>query len=180
MKGVVFNIFEDFIIKNFGDEAWELVLNESGTNQDVFVGPKTYPDSVFLKLVTTAVELKNLNLGNAVRLFGKFTYPQLVKKMPDVVKDFNTPEELLEALDGIIHVEVRKLLEEANPPKFEVSRDGDYLKMKYISERKLCTFVEGLLEGLAESYDKKVEYEQINCVHNNDESCVFKLRFIEK
>lgn len=177
MKGVVFNIFESFIVENFSEEAWEEVLHESKIEEDVFVGPKTYDDSIFFALVTTAVKLKGLDFSQAVRLFGKYSFPMLRSKLITVVDQFTTPEELLLNLDSIIHVEVRKLLDNANPPKFEVIRIDEGLELKYYSKRNLCIFLEGLLDGLAAHYHKKVKYEQVTCTHRGDEFCTFNIKF---
>jgi predicted hydrocarbon binding protein len=176
MKGVVFNIFEDFIVESFDDSTWELILDKSG-EEDVFIGPKTYPDKVLINFIKTAVKLKGLNLKTAERLFGKFAYPKLKEKIPNIVDKYSTPEELLFSLDGIIHVEVRKFLEDANPPSFEVTREGKHLIMEYHSKRNLCYFVEGLLEGLALSFKKKVLYTQKKCTHKGDDCCVFNVQF---
>jgi predicted hydrocarbon binding protein len=179
MKGLVFNIFEEFIEENFGDDTWDLILDESGEEEDVFVGPKTYPDSIFMNLVQTAVKLKELKLEDAVRMFGKFSYSRLKGKLPDIMEDYSSPEEILFALDGIIHVEVRKLLEDANPPSFDVKREGKDIIMEYQSDRKLCFFVEGLLEGLALSFQKKVKYTQTECTHKGHDHCIFNIQFYE-
>jgi hypothetical protein len=179
MNGIVFNIFEKFIAENFGDETWDLILDESGEEEDVFVGPKTYPDSTFLNLVQTAVKLKELKLEDTIRMFGKFSYYRLKAKLPDVIINYSSPEEILFALDGIIHVEVRKLLEDANPPAFKVKREGKDIIMEYQSDRKLCFFVEGLLEGLAYSFQKKVKYKQTECTHKGHDRCIFNIQFHE-
>ncbi len=163
MKGIIFNVFESFVSDNFGEETWEVVLEESKVDTDVYVAPKTYDDSLFLKLLTTAVSLKNLKIEDAVRAFGKYTYPRLASHAPSLVAPYKTPLELLEALDGIIHVEVRKLMEGANPPKFNVTRINESeLELEYISKRNLPVLVEGLIEGLAESFHQQVEMKVIS------------------
>jgi hypothetical protein len=175
MKGIVFNIFEEFIVENFGDDTWDLILDVSDEEEDVFVGPKTYPDSTFLNLVQTAVKLKELKLEDTVRIFGKFSYSRLKGKLPDIIGNYSSPEEVLFALDGIIHVEVRKLLEDANTTSFDVKREGKDIIMEYQFDRKLCFFVEGLLEGLALSFQKKVKYTQTECTHKWHGNCIFNI-----
>lgn len=180
MKGVVFNLFESFIVDTFDEESWEAVLEESGNEEDVFVGPKTYEDKTFFSLVVNAVKLKSLDLQVGIKAFGRYAYPLLAKKIPSVLEKYKTPEELLLELDGIIHVEVRKLLENANPPKFTVTRKDDYLLMKYESKRNLCSFAEGLIEGLAAEFDTDVTYEQLTCTHHGAEECLLKVQFSNK
>jgi len=181
MKGVIFNIFESFVNTAIGADAWDSILDEAKMESEVFIGPKTYDDSVLMKLVGTCINKYKLPAEGAIRSFGKFTLPHLMKKVPDVVGQFKSPEELLLNLDGIIHVEVRKLMEEAQPPKFIVSQNNDgSLDVEYISKRNLCILVEGLVEGLAEHYSKNVDYEQVCCCLHGDASCKFKIQFKNK
>jgi hypothetical protein len=116
MKGILFNIFEEFIEENFRDDTWNLILDESIEEEDVFVVPKTVSDSTFLNIVQTAIKLKELKLEDAVKMFGKFSYSRLKEKLLDVMANYSGLKEILFSLDEIIHVEVRKLLEDANPP----------------------------------------------------------------
>lgn len=177
MKGVIFNIFEDFVVTNFSDATWEKVLEDNHKEDEVFIGPKTYDDADLFSLIFSAIKLTNLEADVVIRCFGKFAFKNLKNKI-DISKDFDTPEELLMALDNIIHVEVRKLLEDAHPPKFEVYEENDYIYLKYYSKRNLCILVEGLIEGLATFYGRKVDYQQTTCTHNGDKYCTFKVKFI--
>jgi hypothetical protein len=178
MKGIIINIFEEFICNSFGEDAWDRVLHESKAETDVFVGPKTYSDEKFMQLLMTSVSLFRLPWDVAVRSYGKFIFPHLIKLAPYLVEKYQTPEEVLLNLDGIIHAEVKKFLSEAQPPKFIVKNlDGDRLSVEYISERNLCLLVEGLLEGLAEHYGSGVDYTHSTCVNKGDESCIFEVKF---
>lgn len=178
MKGVVFNILEDFTIEKFGVEFWEEILKQNDLD-GVFVGPKTYPDSEFLSLVGSIVAFDKLDLADAIRAFGKFSYPRLAEKI-GFLKTYMTPEEILIDLEDIIHVEVKKLLEDAETPSFDVSFKGGVIFLKYRSSRKFCFFLEGLLDGLADTFDMKLELKKISCLHKSDDSCSYELEFLSK
>lgn len=181
MKGVIFNIFEAFLQKAIAPSSWLEVLDRDGKSDRVYVGPKTYEDKEFLGLVGRAVELYKLPLGDTVKAFGKFTFPQLVRKLPNVVNQYHTPEELLLALDGIIHVEVRKLLSNANTPKFNVVRlSPTSVRVEYISERKLCKLAEGIFEGVAEHYGRDLVATKHKCLNSGDSCCEYVLEFKDK
>ena len=48
MKGVVFNIFEDFVCENFGDEVYEALLDACPLHsKGVFVGPDLPPTATW-------------------------------------------------------------------------------------------------------------------------------------
>jgi len=158
MKGVIFNFFENFIVDTFDEESWEMILDQSESD-GVFVGPKTYDDKDFLKIVSTAITLKDLIPGDAIRLFGRYSFPLLMKHGGDLVSNYTNSIDMLLELDSIIHVEVKKLMEGAEPPKFNVSKiNRTTVRILYISKRNLPTFVEGALEGLGEYFGEKVSY----------------------
>lgn len=181
MKGVIFNIFEEFVIKNLGLEAWDKVIQESQTESQVFIGPKTYEDAIFFKLLTTCLTLNKLPPAESIRAFGKFAFPLLTQRVPNLTTNYKTPEELLEKLDGIVHVEVKKLLENAQTPKFNFHKlNENEIDLEYISKKKLCLLVEGLIEGLAEQYKCDVKYDHYSCTQKGHPSCKFRISFIKK
>jgi hypothetical protein len=52
MKGVVFNLLEEFIIANSDEDTYEEILDECTFVTDgPFVGPGTYPDEYLIMLV---------------------------------------------------------------------------------------------------------------------------------
>ncbi len=157
MKGVIINTFENFLNDTFGVETWDNVLDEAKC-EDVFVGTKTYDDKVFFKLFMTSIEMKGLVADEALKLFGRYALPVLMKYGGDLVSHYENSIDVLLELDSIIHVEVKKLMDEARPPKFIIEKiDDKKLHIHYISDRNLPSFVEGLLEGLAYYYNEKVD-----------------------
>ncbi|ANM31108.1 hypothetical protein ABI59_18295 [Acidobacteria bacterium Mor1] len=183
MKGVVFNLFEAFVVENWGEETyWKLVDACSlETSDGVFVGPGTYPDADLFTLVTKASEMLEVPAIEAIRAFGKFCLPHLMDKAGPLVEDIPSAKELLKQVDSVIHVEVRKMYPGAVTPVFRYEDTGpDRLILEYRSNRKLCAFVEGLIEGAGDHYDTKIEYEHGPCMHHGSDHCSFSLRFEEQ
>lgn len=52
----------------------------------------------------------------------------------------------------------------------EQPRQGD-LRLRYDSERGLCSFAEGILEGVGNLYGEKVTNQQPRCVHEGHPYC---------
>jgi hypothetical protein len=179
MKGIVFNIFEDFITENFGIETWNEVLEKAELRSGkIFVAPASYPDDDFLSLVTTAVDLKGLDLSEAVRMFGRYTFGKLAERYSELVSPYRTAKDFLLKVDSIIHVEVKKLFSDAEPPSFTYEDPAkDRLIMHYNSRRRLCLFMEGLLEGVAEHFKTRIDYRQVKCMNRNDSECIFDMKF---
>ncbi len=178
MKGVVFNIFEDFICEGWGDEAYEALLKACPVHQDGYVGPESYPDADMIALVTKACERFGVDGPDALRAFGKFMLPKLVEKFPKFVDGHTHPKSFLMSVEDVIHVEVRKLFKDAVTPSFGYENTApDRLVIKYTSDRQMCHLMEGLLDGVAAHYKTTIEHSQTQCMHDGAGSCDFDLKF---
>jgi hypothetical protein len=177
MKGVIFNLFEAFIVETFGEEAWEKVLDASPHDaREVRVGPLTYPDSHLMHLVGAACQVSGLPPEQAVRAFGRFVFGGLARKYPDITSQFTGPREMLEGIDSVIHVEVNKMLPGAQTPRVVCqAHDDGSLTLTYESSRKLCTLLEGLLDGLEAHYGVAIERRHDVCMHRGAPRCELRL-----
>lgn len=182
MKGVVFNLLESFVSENFGDAAYFDILEKTPLQtQEPFIGPATYPDSDLVALAVNVCAAAKLSLADGVRAFGKFCFPKLLAVNPNFAKDKKSATEFLLSVHDIIHVEVRKLYQDAKTPHFtykDVKENA--LTVEYRSERKLCFFMEGLIEGLAQHFNEKVSYKHVNCMHQGHDHCRFEIAFEKK
>jgi hypothetical protein len=179
MKGVIFNLLEEFIIEVADEDTYEDILDEVKlATEEPFVGPGTYPDEDLMAIVTKAVEKLGIPVPDAVRAFGKWIFPKLVGMIPPEFTDFQHPKDFLKTVDHIIHVEVRKLYEHAAPPRFYYEDPApDRLIMKYQSPRKLYDLMDGLLEGVAEFYKTPIDYVRTETEHDGQEVCEYQLTF---
>ncbi len=180
MKGEIFNIFEQFITDNFSADTFDSIHDDAKSKlvtQEPFVGPGTYPDADFFALVVSAVAILKLQLGSAVKAFGKYCFPRLASKVQEHIANVRRPAELLTILDGLIHVEVRKLYAGARPPRFTVlASQGDYIKVRYQSSRKLYDFVEGIIEGAANFYGFEASIVR-QLIDADSGTCDFEITF---
>lgn len=179
MKGVVFNLLEAFVVENWGEEAYEEILDLCPLQtKEPFVGPGTYPDVDLFTIATTAADRVGVSLPVALRAFGRFAFPHLAGKFPAYTEEAKDAKAFLLGVDSVIHVEVRKLMPEAVTPKFGYSGDvEDGLNIRYESTRKLCYFMEGLLDGLGDHYGSQVTHEQATCMHEGADHCDFVIHF---
>lgn len=179
MKGMVFNLLEDFIVDNFSQDKFEdIYASTTLKTKDPFVGPGTYPDEDFLALVGVACSKLNIPVADAVRGFGKYCFPKLVEIEPSFVNKPINAKEFLKTIHNIIHVEVKKLHPDAELPVIEYKDiEKNKLQMIYKSSKKLCLFAEGLIEGCGEHYKEKIDFKQSKCCNRGDEHCVFDIEF---
>ncbi|MFT4840506.1 MAG: hypothetical protein ACI8UD_002048 [Planctomycetota bacterium] len=183
MKGVIFAIFEDFIIENFGADTFEDLLEDCPhTAKEPFVGPKSYPDQWVVDLVTAACKRLSIEPGDALHAFGRFAFGGLTSRHPNFLEGVTHPRQMLLSVHGIIHVEVKKLMAGATPPSLfyeDVNGDPDGLTLHYESERGLCQLLEGLLVGAGEHFGVPIEYEHTACTHRGDARCTYSLNFLQ-
>jgi hypothetical protein len=154
MKGVIFNMLEEFVIEVSDEQTFEEILEEcTFVSQGPFIGPGTYPDEDFLEMANKAIAKLGLPVADALRAFGKWSFPKLAGKVPASLIDFAHPKDFLLTTERVVHAEVRKLYANANPPRFEFEDPGpNQLIIHYISDRQLPDFMDGLIEGVSDHF----------------------------
>jgi predicted hydrocarbon binding protein len=179
MKGIIFNLLEDFLTEHLGEERFEkLIEGCSLKTREPFVGPGSYPDEDLLAIVDRTVEVTGMTKPEALRAFGKFCIGKLAEKYPPFFDRHDDAKSFLKTLNAMHCLEVKKLYADAKPPEFVVEDPSpDRLVMRYLSERKLCPLVEGLIEGVAAHYGAPVRHRQRQCMLAGAPFCEYELEF---
>ena len=179
IKGVIFNLLEDFIAEGWGEQALDEILSDCPLHtKEPFVGPGTYPDADLFSIAGAAARKLGVPLSDAVRAFGRYLVPKLLEKYPVFDQGHVDTKSFLQSVDGVIHVEVHKLMPKAVTPRFTYEDVGEgQLRIRYESERKLCHLMEGMLEAAAAHFGETLHYEQSKCLHAGDSHCEFELTF---
>lgn len=184
MKGIIFNLFESFLTAKFGEETYEEILTASDTgslNPFEIVGPGSYPDEAFNAILAKAAEKTKKDTADILREMGRHSLPILAERYPHFFDDYKHPREFLRTASMIHQVEVRKLYQDAEVPKFFIDdHDNAGLTFTYKSKRRLCHLVEGLLIGLGDHYRVPVEIRQTECLLTGGKVCKFILKFSEE
>jgi hypothetical protein len=174
MKGIIFNLLETCVSRDYGAEAWDAVLAGSGL-EGAYTSLGSYPDEDLTKLVAAASPLVEMEPTELVRWFGRNALGLLAESYPQFFDPHDSTRAFLITLNDIIHPEVRKLYPGAGVPVFDYTESPDRLVMGYRSERRLCAFGEGLIEGAAAHYGEEVSIEQTSCMNRGDKKCVFEI-----
>jgi hypothetical protein len=179
MKGVIFNLLEDFITENWGEEAYEEILSMCPLHtKEPFLGPGTYPDADLMAIVTAACRKLGVAPADAIHAFGKYMFPKLAARFPVFLEGHSHPKTFLKTVNDVIHVEVKKLFRDAEPPLITWTDPGpDRLVLVYASRRKLCSLATGLLEGAAEHFKTPIHYAHTRCMLEGADACELELTF---
>ncbi|MEX0768192.1 MAG: heme NO-binding domain-containing protein [Microthrixaceae bacterium] len=158
MKGVVFILVEEFVTEQFGADAWDALLEESGLD-GVWTTLGSYPDEQLGLLVQAATKQFDLPAEQVQRLVGQGAFAGLAAQYPYLLEQHDSCRTVLLDLNGIIHPEVMKLYPGAQTPEFEVTEQDDgLLHLRYRSPRALGPLAEGLVAGAAAHFGESVEF----------------------
>ena len=180
MKGVIFNLLEDMIVAKCGDDTLEEIYAEATFTADAppFVGPDTYPDADLLAMVELLSRKMDTPVSDLVYGFGRYMFPELAARFPAFLEHLPTPVAFLETVNEVIHVEVKKLFEEATPPVVTIEKTADgRARLLYRSDRQLCRLLEGLLDGVGDHYRQKATYRHRQCMLEGAGECVLDIAF---
>jgi hypothetical protein len=180
MKGIIFNLLEEVVTEQFGENRWDQLLDQAKVDGS-FTSLGNYPDEDLFKLVAAASAALNQPPDQVVRWFGVSALPLLAKKYPAFFDRHQSTRPFILTLNGIIHPEVRKLYPGADTPEFDFDTSSpDVLVMNYRSKRKLCALVEGFAEGAASHYNEAVSIKHPLCMHRGDACCRLEFSFTRK
>ena len=179
MKGIVINITEDFIIDNFGEEIFDQTISNCNLKtEDPFVSPGTYPDSDLFEIVVNASQILEITIEEFLKKLGHYAFAKLAERHPSFLEGYNHPKSFLQTVDGVIHMEVRKLYQDSQLPVFQYSDPSkDELIITYYSKRKLYPFLEGMINGVSDYFG--VGISQTHKIYEKDgvELCDYYLTF---
>ena len=177
MKGVIFNLLEQVVVQEHGEDAWDALL-ESARLDGVYTSLGNYPDAQLVKLVHATATTLNVTPDAILRLFGARAIPLLATKYPVFFEGHESTRAFLLTLNDMIHPEVRKLYPGADVPEFTYDLGPEStLLMSYASARRMCALAEGLIEGAAAHFREHVTITQDECMHRGDPRCLFRIAF---
>jgi hypothetical protein len=148
MKGIIFTEFLEMVEARFSPETADRLIDESDLpSGGVYTSVGTYDHKEIVSMVVKLSEMSGLPVPVLINAFGHYLFGRFHTLYPVFFAGTSSALDLLERIEDVIHVEVRKLYPDAELPKFDIQRvDADTLIMTYRSERHLGDLAEGLIE----------------------------------
>lgn len=163
MYGMVNRAIEEMVTAGYGQEKWEQIKELAGVDIEVFIRNEGYDDSLTYGLVGAASKVLELPPEKILEAFGIHWILQTAQVgysdlMAAGGKSF--PEFMLNLPD--FHARLSMIFPHLQPPEFACIQIGERsLRLLYRSHRKgLAPFVRGLILGLGQLYETKVDVEQ--------------------
>jgi hypothetical protein len=166
MKGIVFREFLDMVEHQFGLEVADRIIEESHLpSEGAYTTVGSYDHHELIQLVSQLNRTTQLAVPDLIRAFGQHLFGRFVAGYPQFFVGIESAFGFLERVDGIVHVEVRKLYPDAELPTFEcATAEGNRLTMTYHSQRPFADLAEGLIRGCIAHYHEDIE------IHRDDPS----------
>ena len=154
MKGVVFVHFLEMVENRFGyDMADEIIEASTLATRGAYTAVGTYDHTELLQLVTCLSRKTRVPVHQLMEAFGKKMFAVLSSGYPEFIKDMDNLFSLLQKVEDIIHVEVKKLYPDAELPSFRHRLiDENTLELIYASPRPFADFAKGLILGCVEHF----------------------------
>ena len=156
---MVFLEFLTMVENQFGlDMVDELIDATNPASGGAYTKVGSYPMSELVAMVVELSNRLNTPVPELLKAYGHYLFEKLAEGHPHILDEVTDPIDFLESIERHIHVEVRKLYPDANPPTFRVERlNQDVLQMDYISDRHLEDLAEGLARGCLDYFNVVAE-----------------------
>ena len=158
MKGIVFVEFIEWVESSISTQASEQLLETTDLpSGGVYTSVGTYDYGEMVLLVTSLSRLTNIPSSELLKGFGRHLFRVFVTKFPAFFEGITSTFEFLPHVQNYVHLEVRKLYEDAELPTFECAMpQAGQLYMRYQSSRNMPDFAEGLILGCLEHFGERL------------------------
>lgn len=174
MKGIILNLVEDAVVSEYGEPAWDDLLDTAGLD-GAYTSLGNYPDDHLGRLVAAGAKTLGLPVRQLSVGIGERAVRGLAERYPHHFAAHRSLRPFLLSLDEVIHAEVRKLYPEASPPAFWFSDvDRGVLDVHYRSTRRQCALAEGMIRGAGAWFGQSVEITHTSCMLEGADHCTMR------
>ncbi|MBF0434377.1 MAG: heme NO-binding domain-containing protein [Magnetococcales bacterium] len=174
MHGIIFLAFEDFLTSRLNGEAWGQVLAKAGLANSEFSPEQVYPDEHIMALFDAGAEMMHLTRNAMLFSFGNHLAPGLVEmgRSTGIVAEHWKTMDILEHLNSEIHSSFASFHSASKVPDIRTYRlkHGE-VAIAYVSKRRLCPLLKGILQGMAEVFREPVVFKEPVCMLNHGPLC---------
>lgn len=162
MKGMVFVELLQMAEQAMGEEAVDDIIETCDLpSGGAYSAVGNYPCAELMTLVQAFSAQTGAPENDLQRAFGRWMHERFVVSYPAFFRDKPDALAMLAAIEGEVHVEVRKLYPDVELPTFETERlSPDVLRLTYRSPRPLSDFCHGLVEGCLDHFGRAAVIER--------------------
>jgi hypothetical protein len=158
VKGVVFTEFMEMVEARMGLDMLDQIITEAELpNDGAYTSVGTYDHAELVRLVMALSRATGLDTAELVHVFGQHLFQRFHTTYPAFFEGVDTAFDFLSRIDGVIHVEVRKLYPDAELPKLRCERVSEReMTLLYSSPRGFGDLAAGLIDGCIRHFGEQV------------------------
>ncbi|PRY77199.1 heme-NO-binding protein [Yoonia maritima] len=166
MKGTVFVELIKMAEEAFGEDVVDDMLDKTDLENDgAFTTVGNYPCADLFKITKAFSYTSGLSEEELERRFGAWMLDHFGENYPHFFTGKPDSFAILEAINGEIQVEVRKLYPDAELPEFEITKkSAKHFEMTYSSQRPIAEFCHGLIEACVKRFGQTADIQRASAL----------------
>lgn len=180
MKGIIFTEFMDLVENKFGLQTLDELLDAAG-DDGVYTAVGSYDHKKLVQLIVQLSKETGIPAEDLQRVFGQSVFKNLHATLPksSSLEHCKNTFQFVRLVEDYIHIEVKKLYSEANPPRFDfISESETIMEFDYRSARCMAHVCLGLLEGCASYFGESIAVD-MNPQDKDGKNVRFKIALVE-
>ena len=164
MKGIIFNVFLDFVEQTMSyDMVDKIIMKSRVESGGAYTSIGNYNSNEFFRLVATLSEETGVPPNKLLQNCGEYLFCVFVNKYPQYFKERKSVFEFLSAIEMKIYGEVKKIYTDASPPHFQCNRESpNTLTIIYKSSRPLADLAEGIIRGCIAYHNENIDVKRVD------------------
>lgn len=173
MHGIVFVGLKEYVRDEYGQEAWDDLIDRVDPDSRLYTPLRDYPDEELEGFIEAAVDVTGKKEDTIVREFGRYVVSIFLDTYDAYVDEEWSALELVANTEEYIHESLRRNHgNQFSPPRLGSGRlSEDTVYIEYRSDRDLCELAKGIVDGIAEAYDADLQVDETQCMRQGYEHC---------
>lgn len=162
MKGVVFTELVEMVEEKFSPQIADRIIESSSLpSRGIYTAVGTYEHAEMLQLVARLSDETGIEIPDLLKAFGHHLFGRFAAIYATLFEDPVSVFSFLPRVDNHIHVDVRKLYEDAELPRIECEEtENGQLHVVYRSQRHFADLAEGLIHGCIDHFGEALHLER--------------------
>jgi hypothetical protein len=171
VKGVVFTEFMEMVEARMGLDMLDRIITDAQLpNDGAYTSVGTYDHAELVRLVLALSSATGMSTPELVHVFGQHLFTRFSVTYPQLFGNAPTAFEFMSRIDGVIHVEVRKLYPDAELPKLHCENVSDReMTILYSSPRGFGDLAAGLIDGCIRHFGEPITVDRTDL--EKEEGC---------
>lgn len=159
MRGFIFTELIEMVEKSHGIDFVDQWLSTCESSCGAaYTAVDSYDTEEMQRLVARLSAMLDTPVSDLYRAYGQHLFGYLARSHEALLADMSHPFDLFKRLEDHVHVEVRKLYEDAEVPRFGWTCPSEgQMVLSYRSSRGLADLAEGLIVGACEHFGTPLE-----------------------